>query len=231
MERRASRYGESARYRGVYLPPSTSTEECLGISPETEADLERVVLLGDLNNMRLGALGGETVSTRSRHGLGTKGAAPRRTLDDGTETGSSIVDQIWSTLARECFLGWWPTARLFNLGKPGPIALDESPGLHRPNGRRHPGTARGSRGKVLGPERRTKGTPRLSQDTCRTVRHGGSDGKPSEAGSGPLRTRSCSYSTKDRTLWEARELAFHDFADRVERMSDTERSKVIASMV
>ena len=216
MERRASRYGESARYRGVYLPPSTSTEECLGISPEPEADLERVVLLGDLN-MRLGALSGETVSTRSRHGLGTKGAAPRRTLDDGTETGSSIVDQICSNLARECFLGWWPTARLFNLGKPGPIALDESPGLHRPNGRRHPGTARGSRGKVLGPERRTKSTPRLSQDTSRTVRHGGSDGKPSKAGSGPLRTRSCSYSTKDRTLWEARELAFHDFADREEK--------------
>ena len=76
-----------------------------------------------------------------------------------------------------------------------------------------------------------KGTPRLSQDTSRTVRHGGSDGKPSEAGSGPLRPRSCSYSTKDRTLWEARELAFHDFADRVEQMSDTEQSKVIASMV
>ena len=84
---------------------------------------------------------------------------------------------------------------------------------------------------MLGPERRTKGTPRLSQDTSRTVRHGGSDGKPSEAGSGPLRPRSCSYSTKDRTLWEARELASHDFADRVEQMSDTEQSKVIASMV
>ena len=109
------KYG-SVLYGGIYLPPRMSTEECLGLlglGPETEADLERIVLLGDLN-MRLGALSGDSEMTPrgqalAGHLMMERGmilmtdALGSPTFQAIGREGSSIVDQIWSNLGREHF--------------------------------------------------------------------------------------------------------------------------------
>ena len=137
-----------------------------------------------------------------------------------------------------------PTATLFDLGKPGQIAHAGHP---QRNGW-EPRTASTewkapSRDCSRKPRKRCwdpRGAPKAPHDypktpavPCGTEAATESLPKlaagPSERGAAAT-VPGGKEGTRPHAV-EARELAFDDFADRVERMSDTEQSKVIATMV
>lgn len=97
---------------GVYLPPesSMSSRECTELlkKPESAADMDKCILVGDFN-MRLGPLTGDAItSTRGNdlfewfnnrgYVLCNDDSGTPTFIRYGVNSGTSIVDLIWSTL-------------------------------------------------------------------------------------------------------------------------------------